>query len=521
MFQENVDRRTLNRGKKVTAFEKASRGLLFLLPLLLAVWAVGCIKNTPAANPNLPPQPTGTPVYFSPRMFVGNIGGNAAFFEGLGAYTIDDTANTFSMGLYSLGGYEQAQGYDLFDSGVSSSLDRGLLNLATTYTLGFGAAAGGAPSPCVQWTSPTSSITYPCVQLGDYAIELPGQAGGFLYTGPSAPPIPLGSTQSCPSFPTGQTFNFVTLPLLPLGTNQGTTTWSASTEAAYGTANISTSEDTVKFTNIRQFTMPGGVLFAQPPASVTGACTRTVYGDTISAPSNVVVSNPVGVGGGNSEASPQALISIGASGMLVEYNGSPSTASAAAAVGLPAAPYADFLGAGDGAVGLPQPAQPLNTASLVSAQYQGLIFGLSTSLYNGPIASEVVSFGFPASAVPSTCSSIVATPTPTMIYGGDFPNNNPGSAAVQGAGGGYGYCDLVIDLGTEDPNNNGIYPGATVYFGSAFGQGNISFPAVAVAVAGQLTLPGKTQTTNAVFLVGTSGTGAAADNWGIYLLQSQ
>jgi hypothetical protein len=124
----------------------------------------------------------------------------------------------------------------------------------------------------------------------------------------------------------------------------------------------------------------------------------------------------------------------------------------------------------------------------------------------------VASFGF--ATLPTNCKS-TATQTSTMIYGGDFTNNNPSLASTQTAGG-FGKCDVAIDLGTEDPNNNGLYPNAKVYVGTAF-QGNglgakYNFPVV--AIAGQLN--GK----YAIFLLGADTKGSPNQAWGIYLLQS-
>jgi hypothetical protein len=127
-------------------------------------------------------------------------------------------------------------------------------------------------------------------------------------------------------------------------------------------------------------------------------------------------------------------------------------------------------------------------------------------------SSTVASFGF--SSVPADCSAVTAS-TATLIYGGDFPNNDPSGAAVQSAGG-FGNCDFAIDLGAQDSTNNGLYPAAAVWVGASF-SGNTtgasySFPAV--AIAGQL--GGK----NAIFLLGVDTTGSPNQAQGIYLLQS-
>jgi hypothetical protein len=81
------------------------------------------------------------------------------------------------------------------------------------------------------------------------------------------------------------------------------------------------------------------------------------------------------------------------------------------------------------------------------------------------------------------------------------------------AAGGYGNCNVAIDLGAQ--TGNGLYPNATVYVGQAFSANTvsqaISFPAV--AIAGQIN--GK----YAIFLIGSQNT-FSQPGWGIYLLQS-
>ncbi len=77
---------------------------------------------------------------------------------------------------------------------------------------------------------------------------------------------------------------------------------------------------------------------------------------------------------------------------------------------------------------------------------------------------------------------------------------------------GFGKCDLAIDLGTQDPANNGLYPNATVWMGSDYpaSKTNKEYSFPAVAIAGQLN--GK----YAVFLIGYDST----QPWAVYLLQS-
>jgi hypothetical protein len=108
-----------------------------------------------------------------------------------------------------------------------------------------------------------------------------------------------------------------------------------------------------------------------------------------------------------------------------------------------------------------------------------------------------------------------------LIYGGDYPQNN-GQDNPSASPNGFGNCDFAIDLGIQDPSNNGLYPSATVWVGSCYAgniaggacsAGNISgstYSFQAVAIAGQLN--GK----YAIFLIGVDST----QPWAVYLLQS-
>jgi hypothetical protein len=297
-----------------------------------------------------------------------------------------------------------------------------------------------------------------------------------------------------------ETFLFVTLPDTLITAGTGAVDWNPAVETAYGSVDISASGSTVTFANINQYILPsagGGKLTNS--SSVTGACSSTVYGNTVAIPANATVTDPGE--GGSPTVTAQAMVGIGSSGLLVENNGG-----------------ASYLGAGTGAIGLPKPSSAVDTSALVGAQYLGFFYG-SGSSNNGTSSgtttnwsSSVASFGF--TSLPSTCAA-VAPQTSTMLYGGDFTGNNPAASTVQ-SGGGFGNCDFAIDLGVQDASTNGLYPAATVYVGSSFATNttgkSYSFPAV--AISGQLN--GK----YAIFLVGEDTVGSPNQAWGIYLLQS-
>ena len=174
--------------------------------------------------------------------------------------------------------------------------------------------------------------------------------------------------------------------------------------------------------------------------------------------------------------------------------------------------YENILGAGYGAIGLPQPSSDL-TSALAGAQYPGFLY--SPGRASGAF-SLISSFGG-YSNQQTSCATFLGQlkaanlqPSPNTVYGGEFAGNDPSSNPM-------GNCDLAIDPGTQqNANGNGLYTNANVYVGAAFpenGAGAVySFPAV--AIAGQL------QGKNAIFLIGADTAGSPQRAWGIYLLQS-
>jgi hypothetical protein len=270
---------------------------------------------------------------------------------------------------------------------------------------------------------------------------------------------------------------------------------------------IGASGSTVTFQNIQQFTLPsaGGTgVPAQPGASsATGACASTFYGYTTVVPGQLVITMPVLNG---CQISPQATVAIGPTGLLVEDSGSNATNPLPNTS--PALRYYNVLGAGTGAVGLPQPSSVLSTSAVVGAQYLGFICGAGVHVSGNPYtsgwSSHAASFGF--SSLPSSCASVTVS-TGTLIYGGDYPNDNPSASSS-----GFGNCDFATDLGNQSSSMAGFYPHAAVWINSNYGANasgkSYSFPAV--AIAGQLN--GK----YAIFVLGADST----QPWAIYLLQA-
>jgi hypothetical protein len=344
------------------------------------------------------------------------------------------------------------------------------------------------------------------------AVELSGQAAlvelnippettnqgsvipGVNYFTPAVP------TESCPNLANAESFQFVTIPktLAPASSlNITANAWNPKLETAYGTVKIATNGNSVNFSSVSQFTLSAqgsGAPIVPAAVTATASCSPTYFGQVISIPGNSTVNS-------DGSITPTATIGIGPSGFLVEDAGmgnDPATSL----------PYANILGAGYGAIGLPQPSSDL-TSSLTSAQYQGFVYAPGASGFN-----VIGSFGGSSSAQAS-CTTLLGQlaaahlqPSSNSVYGGEFAGNAPSSHAT-------GNCDIAIDLGTQQ-GGNGLYSQATVYVGTAFPEnglgGTYSFPAV--AIGGQL------QGKNVIFLIGADRAGSPSRSWGIYLLQS-
>jgi hypothetical protein len=456
--------------------------------VLLAIMVGGCGSSSAPHTTTTQKRPQ---TYLAP-LVAGSTDGESSLFTPQ-IYTIDDVGDTFSQSTYLLNPPGQ-EGAQIINSGVLSASSRGLLSLGLTahYTFDSGAATP-------KWVA----TTYAPPKSGGLALELAGQAGGLVQL-QGQPVTPLVATTQCPSNSTAQTYQFVTIPGPLFNTGAGGQqpyTWNPLSDTAYGRVDISTSGSTVNFKNIKQFTLPSpplggsGAPSNPSPSSVTGACGVSAYGNTISIPGQVIVTNP----GPGAPPTVQAIVGIGPTGLLVEDNG--LITSGGANVGA----YQNTLGAGTGAVGLPRPSSPLDTGAIVGAQYLGFVYGSgvysSGSITGG--SSHLVSFGFPSEPLPRNCSS-VATGTSTLIYGGDFPSDIPSSD-------GFGNnCDLALDLGAQDTANSGLYTNATVSIGTGYANmiTPTSFPAV--AIAGQL------QGKFAIFVLGVDSN----QSWAIYLLQS-
>jgi hypothetical protein len=489
-------------------FRDHARSSVAVNGLLLMLCLAGCGTSTSPSTATAPattPQPAGPQNYFA---------ASVAGSNGSSTYTFDDKAATFSRTIF---GESQQPGGLVLEAGDFNVTPRGLrsVSISTTYVVN----SNGVYTPNNS-NPPTSN----------FALELAGQAGGFaqIFAVPQGqqqllqqPVVPLVAADACPNFSSAHTYQFITIPaaLIPAGTAPISLAWDPTAETAYGSVDITTSGSTVNFQNIQQFKLPsvlppnGNTGPNQPPpASLSGTCAQTSFGYTTAVPGQAVVTDP-GVSGGSNPVTPQAIIGIGPSGLLVEDNGSGPGKTLAGSS--PSLPYENVLGAGTGAVGLPKPSGALDTGTMVGAQYLGFIYAAGEYKQNssGPVwSSHLASFGFTTMpSGPNACPSFPASTSTPLLYGGDFPQVNGQDNPAASPNAPFGNCDFAIDLGTQV--SAGLYSNAIVWVCDGYGGDSTcstdhSFQAV--AIAGQL--GGK----YAIFVIGED----SSQPWAIYLLQS-
>jgi hypothetical protein len=374
---------------------------------------------------------------------------------------IDHTANIFLQAGVSSG----VLGEDV-DEGPFTTAANGFLDL----TLNQGTAIGTA------WSDIETQ--------GNWALEIPGVMGMVSLNQKGGTLEPFVSNQSCPSLPTAQTFQFVTF---------GAVNYSISGPSAYGSVDVATVGDLVNFTNLQQYVFPfkaaGTPLEVNPsPSAISGACGNSAYGQVVSVPYTSYIL------GTQTPLAVVDTLNIN-SGFLFE-DAAPFTAAGAPESG------AGLLGS-NGAFGLAKPSSPIAISTFLAASYNGFIQANATA-FGGSLSATSAACG----ALQTALSKLSTKPSANTIYGGDFPSNNPSAT---------GNCDVAIDLGTQDPKNNGLFTGATVYMGAAY-AGNTTgslYSSPAVAIAGQVN--GK----NAIFVTQEVSPAVNSNmSSGIFLLQA-
>ncbi len=261
-----------------------------------------------------------------------------------------------------------------------------------------------------------------------FALEIPGQAGLIRYGDIYYPLIPLAPTNSCTTIGGLVTYDYLTIP--GASSNQ---VWDPTTDSTYGTFQVNTDGATWNFSNTTQFTLAGAAPASPGTGLPSGFCGIGTTGYTVTAASNAT-SPPVAT----------VTMAFGPSGFFLEDNGSSQETPTGVVP-------SNAIGAGVGAIGVLQPSSPLNTSEVVGGQYLGFYYQPGISA--GGAVTQLASFGCSGSACPMP-------PSPTAIIGGVFPNtgvtspvDEPNLPASQ---------NVTIDLGTQDPNNNGLYPSAKI-----------------------------------------------------------
>lgn len=448
-----------------------------------------------------PPPSTSTPqTYFAVAVSGAYAQASISDSEYLSTYTVDDTKRTFAQSIYTFGSGDQ-KGPQLDYSGTSASAARGLVQLGITYSNSlYGTSVNSG-----------SGISYDPPLTGNWLFELPQQAGAFVSL-KGLPFVPAVAAQQCPAGSKEVAYEFVSIPTYVgpdlAGFSGGIHNWIPDEDVAYGLVHVSGTGSTVKFSNIQQFTAAGNQVTSYPDiggdpsaiTSITGACSATFYGTTISVPGQVSITNP-GVG---ETISAPAVVGIGPSGLLLENDG--ETSNLVSNAGLSG--YQPFMGSGTGAMGFAAPSSAIDVNALAGAQFMGVTYGGGTTTSDW--TSVITSFGFPSE--PNGCPSGTFQ---APLFGGDFPGNDP-TQSPSGVQAGFGNCNLVIDLGKQDSSSNGLFRNATVYVGTGFGgnQGNASHSFPATVIVGQL--DGK----YAVFAIGVDTNGSPQQAWGVYLFQS-
>lgn len=490
--------------------QSLARRTCLLSGVLMALWIAGCTASTtPSTSATSQPTPQ---TYFAPYVVGGTVPHDPL------AFTIDD--GTGGPGAFSSTTYfpTQVVGPQVLNAGILAVGQRGLrsLEIEATYTY-------NSVDSKYEPTAP-NPLAY-----NSFAVELAGQAGGLVQLF-GQPVEPLVAAAQCPNFTTQQIYQFISIPAPSYNSSAGQQqyAWDPMADTAYGSVSIESMGSAITFQKILQYTLGGNLQASVSPP--TGACGPTNYGYTIGVPGpdQFKVTDP-GIG----SVPPQATVGIGATGLLVEDNG--QGAGGVMAGTSPGIYYENVLGAGTGALGLPQPSGDI-TSALTGAQYLGFIYsaGAEASSASGsiftsvPWSSNLASFGF--SSIPSNCSlDLPPYPAPgtpaTLIFGGDFPVNpktglvDPGQGNSANLNYPSGNCDFAIELIQGPTDGYGLYSKSKVHVGTGFPTktsgtscGPNCFPAV--AIAGQL--PNSPNGKYALFVIGYDG----VQPWAIYLLQS-
>lgn len=379
-------------------------------------------------------------------------------------------------GPFNVPGSDLAKSASTFDHaakqiGVSSFITNNNAQVPTAIINGtFGTAGTGFLQITENFATTSSGVigAQNPPLTGAWAVEIPG-AGALANllsvnsssaSGASvrAAPAAMAENTACPNFSNPVPFLYVTVP---------DATPSLTAHAAdYGAVNISTQGSAVTF-NAHPFLI--GPL-QQAPSTVTGGCSNTNLGALTAYPLNSF-GNPSNL----------ELIGIGASGLLVSsFNTGSSGASAGA------------FGGGTGVVGVALPSSPVDIAAVVSAKYNGFLYAPRNTVSESYDITVLASAFGDNTATSQACSALQSSlaanngkgagtvpvlPSANSLYGGEFLTTTNAATANDPTGAGVSEnCDVVIDLGIQDPSVNGLFPNATVFIGSNYPPFSTSHP---------------------------------------------
>ena len=283
---------------------------------------------------------------------------------------------------------------------------------------------------------------YPVSYLtGFYAIEVPGDAAilGPAEVGVAPAPTVFAESNGCQPLSAATTFQMIQL--------------APSVAESYGTISVNTGQSDWTFSNFDLLQVDG--TDNKPAALSNGACAQAAEGEVTTIPVTVA-GQPLTY---TAAISPNGYFIMDRDD--VEATQSQLTAQALGPL-----------------VGVAQPSSPLNTSSLMAANYAGFE-------YDGNHASPQIPGLNSTTVQPISFSGSNATQT--QMVGGTFPKGDPTQTPS---------TDISVNLGTQDPKNNGLYPAAAVTFpdpdsvcvsipyGSMSASGNPTCTFRAVAVAG-------------------------------------
>jgi hypothetical protein len=271
-------------------------------------------------------------------------------------------------------------------------------------------------------------------------LEVPGDAAVVeLYFEGYLPPVVFAASSGCQAVAGATTYQLIQL-------DDGLT-------ENYGTITVNRGQSDWTFSNFDLLQIDG--TDNKPAALNPGACAQSAEGFATTIPVTVL-GLPL-----------TYTVAISPNGYLIMDRDEGEAPTVVRSANVPLQPL----------IGVVQPSSPLNTSSLIAANYAGFE-------YDGAAASPQVS-GFNSTDQPISFSGSNATQT--QMVGGTFPNGDP--TQTPGTG-------ISVNLGTQDPKNNGLYPSAAVTFpdpasrcvGTPYGgtsaSGNPTCTFQAVAVAG-------------------------------------